>query len=82
MTRNCKYFHVRHYRKGEDMAEVENPMVNYKEKEPRVVAQCEECYEDLTDQDTFLRFDGVYFCDYDCIHDYLGIIETEGRFFR
>jgi len=62
---------------------VENPMVNYREVEPKVVAHCCNCNEALTEQDTFIkvRFDHYedYFCNDECFLDYSDITEVEGH---
>jgi hypothetical protein len=58
--------------------EVENPMILYKEKEPKVVAFCCECNEPLTEQDEFLDLDGEYLCDDYCLIKYLGVRKVEG----
>jgi formylmethanofuran dehydrogenase subunit E len=60
------------------LTEVENPMVLFKESEPKVVAYCDNCGEDLTEQDTFLSFDGEYLCDEDCLKSHFDIREIGG----
>lgn len=60
------------------MYEVENPIINFKEVEPKVVAYCCECNQEFTQDDTFLDFDGEYLCDVDCLTRYYGIKEVEG----
>lgn len=58
--------------------EVENPMINFKESEPEVVAYCCQCNEPLTEQDEFLDFQGEYACDEDCLFKYYDIKTVEG----
>jgi hypothetical protein len=55
------------------MREVENPMINYKETEPKTVGWCCNCNQELTEQDTFLDFQGEYLCDEDCLFKYYDI---------
>jgi hypothetical protein len=60
------------------MTQVENPMINYKEEEPKVVAHCTCCNEELTEQETFVKFLDEYFCDEDCVFEYHELIYVEG----
>jgi hypothetical protein len=60
------------------LTEVENPMINFKETEPKVVGECAECFNSLTENDELVKCDNELFCDLDCVHDYLGIIEIGG----
>jgi hypothetical protein len=60
------------------MTQVENPTIKYKEEEPKVVAHCTCCNEELTEQDIFLDFQGEFFCDDDCLFAYHEIRVTEG----
>jgi hypothetical protein len=60
------------------MQYVENPMIKYREEEPQTVAHCCKCNEALTEQDTFLDFQGEYFCDDDCFFEYHDVKVTEG----
>lgn len=53
--------------------EVENPMINYKEVEPRFVSRCDCCGEELTEQDEILFLDGDTYCDDFCLFKELNV---------
>lgn len=58
--------------------EVENPMINYKEKEPRFVTHCDCCGEALTEQDEILFLDGDTYCDDFCLFNGLNVVVIMG----
>lgn len=60
------------------MEHVENPMINYKEEEPQVVAICLECNERLTEIDDIVIFGHDYFCSDECLFKYYDIKKKEG----
>lgn len=59
--------------------DVENPLINYKENEPKVVTHCTHCSEALTEQDLITKFEDEYFCeDPYCVLTYMNIEIMEG----
>lgn len=59
--------------------EVENPKVlPFKQREPQAVAECGECGSSLLEDELFLYWDGLYFCDDDCLMDHLEVEVIEG----
>jgi hypothetical protein len=58
--------------------EVENPMITYREFEPKVVAYCCNCSNSLHSDEEFLEFDHEYFCDDSCFIEYMGVRKIEG----
>lgn len=57
--------------------DVENPMIR-DQKEPKVVAYCAQCDEELREDYTIAKFDDEYFCDNDCFLSYMGVQVIEG----
>lgn len=61
------------------LIEVENPMINYIEKEPEIVGRCSDCSGSLAEDESFLKSaDGDLFCDMQCLCNYYGVFEVEG----
>lgn len=61
------------------MINVENQMINYKEKAPEIVGRCSDCSGVLAEDETFLKSaDGDLFCDSECLCNYYGVFEVEG----
>lgn len=59
--------------------EVENPMINFTEVEPKIVARCCNCGEELTEQDLVMVFEGERFCeDASCFVTYMNVEIVEG----
>lgn len=59
--------------------DIENPMVlPFHEKEPQVVANCENCESPIHEDDCLYRVDGWNFCGPNCLFIYYGVEELEG----
>lgn len=59
--------------------EIENPMVLPFEEEPTSrVSFCIECGEPLFDDEQFLEWEGVHFCEEYCLLEHLNVKKVEG----